>query len=229
MTLSNVAWTRTFHIYQAILDHPFNQELRKGTLSQEKFGYYIEQDSLYLKDFSRALAIIASRSQSAIHMKSFLEFSQGALIDEQEMVHQFFQDTVGFKATTQVTPATLAYTSYLLQQAAFESVEIGVAVVLPCFWIYREVGLYIAHHAVANNPFERWISTYSGEEFSRNVDEAIRIFDTLAINASETTRQQMCEAFYKSSVLEWHFWQDAYEMRSFDDIRLEEKKKKFAE
>ncbi len=228
MLLSQIAWNKAGPIYQAIIHHPFNQELREGCLSTEIFGYYIEQDSLYLKDFARALALLAARSQSLPHITTFLNFSQGALMAEQEMVHQFFKKELGFKETGKLTPTTLAYTSFLLQKCALDPVEVGVAAVLPCFWVYREVGRYIVQHANDNNPFKRWITTYSGEEFSRSVDEAIYLFDTLAANATETTRQRMCEAFYKSSVLEWHFWQDTYEMRSFDDITLETNQIKLA-
>ena len=55
MNLSQKAWNQTSHIYNSIIRHPFNQELMHGTLSREKFGYYIEQDSIYLKDFAKAL------------------------------------------------------------------------------------------------------------------------------------------------------------------------------
>jgi thiaminase/transcriptional activator TenA len=222
--LSTIAWKRSSHIYKAIIDHPFNQELMQGTLSQEVFGYYIEQDSLYLKDFGRALAMLAARSHTLPDFKAFLGFAYGALMAE-EKVHQFYQETFGFRRTGKITPANIGYTSFLLQQSSLQSVEIGVAAVLPCFWIYREVGNHIARYAEANNPYERWISTYSGEEFSRAVDDAIRIFDTLAINASETTRQQMNDVFYKNCVFEWHFWNDAYKMKDFEDISLEEKGK----
>ena len=218
MKLSEIAWAKASPIYQEILEHPFNRGLRDGTLSQEIFNYYIEQDSSYLKDFARALAMLAARCQSLSLIETFLKFSQEALVAEQTLVHQFFREKGGYKETNQITRANLAYTSYLLQLSALEPVEVGVAAVLPCFWIYREVGLSITNNSVANNPYERWISTYSGEEFSRSVDDAIHIFDSLAEEASEAIRQRMCDAFYKSSVLEWHFWEDAYHMKAFDDL-----------
>ena len=46
------------------------------------------------------------------------------------------------------TSCCLAYTQYLDRQvAATASLEEAVAAVLPCFWIYREVGLNIAARA----------------------------------------------------------------------------------
>lgn len=218
MSFSKTVWNHTLPVYQAIIDHPFNQELMKGILERQKFNIYIEQDSLYLQDFSRCLALIASRIPLS-YIRPFLRFSEMALIAEQEVVHQFFKDQDGYEEMGVLTSATLSYTSYLLKTCSLDRYEVAVAAVLPCFWIYREVGRHIAENTVYQNPYARWIETYASEDFSKGVDEAIRIFDALAAQASEEIQEKMKEAFYKSSVLEWHFWNDAYGMRGFDSLR----------
>lgn len=50
---------------------------------------------------------------------------------------------------------------------------------------------------------------------------AIPIFDEAASNANETTRRKMLDALYKSSVLEWHFWNNADKKQNFDLIGAE--------
>jgi len=220
MKLSQEVWTDTRDIYHAIVHHPFNQELMHSTLPKDTFSYYLGQDALYLKDFARALALIAARSSGTPLLTSFLKFAQDALVAEQELVHQFFRKTFGAAVADKPTLATLAYTSYLLNVCALEPYEVAVAAVVPCFWIYREVGLHLAN-AVDNNPYARWIATYSGPEFSAGVSEVICILDQLAENTTEAIRQKMRDAFYKSSVLEWHFWHDAYTRHVFDDVMLE--------
>ena len=217
MKLSTKAWERSSHIYDAIVNHPFNQELMQGILAKDKFAYYVEQDVLYLQDFSRCHAIIASKIPLE-HMRSFLKYAEYTLIAEQEVVHQFFKKEFNFIETGLVTPATLSYTSYMLRACLNESVEVALAALFPCFWVYREVGLFIAATADKNNPYSRWIETYSSEGFCSTVDEAIDIFDTLAANTTESIREKMLDAFYKSTCLEWHFWNDSYKMRVFDDI-----------
>jgi len=218
MSLSQKAWELSAPIITAIKDHPFNQELMAGSLRQDIFAYYIEQDSLYLQDFSRSLALIASKIPLP-YVRRFLRYSEGALIAEQEVVHQFFRNTFHFHETGGLTPATLSYTSFLLRMCAQEPVEVALAALLPCFWVYREVGLWIAQHADSANPYARWIDTYSGDEFGASVTEVIGIFDALAEKASESLQKKMLEAFYKSTCLEWHFWNDAYHKTTFDDVR----------
>ena len=215
MKLSTKAWEKSANIYNAIINHPFNQELMQGTLDKDKFAYYVEQDVLYLQDFSRCHAIIASKVPLE-YMRSFLKYAEYTLIAEQEVVHQFFKKEFSFIETGLITPATLSYTSYMLRTCLNESVEVGLAALLPCFWVYREVGLFIAKHANKSNPYSRWIETYSSEGFCSTVDKAIIIFDAMAANTTEAVREKMLDAFYKSACLEWHFWNDSYAMRAYD-------------
>ncbi|NBV28775.1 hypothetical protein EBS02_07145 [bacterium] len=85
-----------------------NKELANGSLNIEKFAYYIEHDTLYLRDFARSLTIIASKAPLKF-VKDFLSFSDGALIAEQEVVHSFFRHTFNLQETGKLTPATLSY------------------------------------------------------------------------------------------------------------------------
>ncbi|MFY7697955.1 MAG: thiaminase II [Legionella sp.] len=206
-------------IIQAIKEHPFNKKLADGSLNVEKFAYYIEQDILYLRDFARSLAIIASRAPLKF-VKDFLSFSEGALIAEQEVVHRFFLDTFNIQATGKLAPATLSYTSYLLQMSSIAPVELAIASMLPCFWVYNIVGQSIAQRIdiASQNPYKKWIETYSGKEFSDSVERAIQIFDEIALSVSDDIKHLMVNAFYKSTVLEWHFWNDSYNQAVFDSF-----------
>ncbi|NRA74258.1 MAG: thiaminase II [Rickettsiales bacterium] len=215
--LSKKAWNKTASVITAIKNHPFNQELMSGKLAKNKFAYYIEQDAIYLKEFARCHTIIASRI-SIKHSHKFIKFAEDTFKAEQELVHQYFRKIFKFKETGLLTPATLSYTSYLLRMCSIEPVEIAVAAILPCFWLYREVGLSIAINSHVNNPYNRWIETYSSDEFSQSVDQAIEIFNYLGKNTTQKIQQKMIEAFYKSSVLEWHFWNDAYYKNIFDNL-----------
>ena len=133
-------------------------------------------------------------------------------------MHEFFKKIFKFQGTEKVTPATISYTSYLLKACSLEPVEVGVAAVLPCFWVYWDVGLFIAQSSKSKNPYSKWIETYSGEEFAKSVKEAIHIFDSISKNTTQALKEKMLEAFYKSACLEWHFWNDAYHKVTFDDF-----------
>jgi thiaminase/transcriptional activator TenA len=217
--LSEIALEKCTLVIQAIKKHPFNVELAAGTLALDKFAYYIEQDTLYLRDFARSLAMIAARAPLKF-IKDFLSFSDGALIAEQEVVHSFFRESFNFQETGKLSPSTVSYTSYLLQNSATAPVEVAIATVLPCFWIYKIIGDSIAENidAKSQNPYLRWIKTYSSEEFGESVKKAINIFDEVALSTSDAIRQSMVDTFYKSTVLEWWFWNDSYNQTIFDSF-----------
>jgi thiaminase (transcriptional activator TenA) len=210
MKFSSILWQEIIPVYQEIINHPFNVELAEGTLDSKCFYYYLWQDSYYLISFAKALAFIAGRSDSVAVIEDFLNFSLGALIAERAMHATFLPFSIK-NSHFEPSPACLTYTQFLLAASATSSLEEAVAAVLPCFWIYREVGKWISEKACKeNHPFLRWIETYSSQEFSKAVDRAIEIFDRLAIQASEKTIERMRKAFMQSSRLEWHFWNDAY-------------------
>ena len=62
----------------------------------------------------------------------------------------------------------------------------------------------------------KFLISSSGKEVSDSVERAISIFDEIAIDASDEIRDLMLDAFYKSTVLEWHFWNDSYNQVVFD-------------
>ena len=55
-------WQGVTDIYAAIVAHPFLAGLSHGSLPKDCFAFYVVQDALYLKDYARALASVASRA-----------------------------------------------------------------------------------------------------------------------------------------------------------------------
>jgi len=214
MKFSTILWQQTAQTYQRIIDHPFNVELAQGTLAQEKFVFYMEQDAYYLVGFSRALAFIAARANSSKLIHHFLNFSLGALVAERELHANFLAPDYNCD-NIEPSPACMAYTRYLLATTTTAPLEEAIAAVLPCFWIYREVGRNIAAHAAKNNPYLPWIDTYSSQEFSEGTELAISVLDEMAAQCSAGTLARMENAFKNSSLFEWHFWDDAYNMVIF--------------
>ncbi|WP_092485702.1 thiaminase II [Candidatus Ichthyocystis hellenicum] len=213
---SDLVQKETCTIMDSIYNHPFIKELATGCLKSELFMYYIEQDSYYLVEFSRCLSMIASRCDLG-DVKSFLSFAEEALIGEIEPIHNSFRNEEHINRDV-ISPANLFYTSYLRSVCSTESVSIGIAAVLPCFLIYRDVGNFIATNRIHDNPYNQWIDSYAGTYFSESVDKIVHIFDQYASKESDSTRKKMLTAFVRSSTLEFYFWDDAYHLREFGNF-----------
>jgi thiaminase/transcriptional activator TenA len=115
-----------------------------------------------------------------------------------------------------ISPACLFYGNFLLRTSVLESFEVSISAILPCFLVYQKVGQYASKYAKPSNLFSQWISTYACEEFTREVYSITAIFNEVAENSSINTQEKMGEAFYKSSVLQYCFWGDAYKLRAYD-------------
>jgi thiaminase/transcriptional activator TenA len=205
-------WVSIAPVYAAILAQPFIRELTDGSLSRERFVFYMKQDALYLQDFSRALAIAGARAPAVTHLQAYLAFASGAINVERALHESYFRD---FEAVLDVSrsPACFAYTQFLLATASNGSHAEALAALLPCFWIYRDVGKEIVRRSelgLEHNPYRRWIETYSGEDFETSVERAIEITEAVAQEASTSERERMQSAFMLSSRLEWMFWDSAY-------------------
>ncbi|GAF02726.1 thiaminase II [Saccharicrinis fermentans] len=212
---SDQAWNTVLYHYNKITELKFIEELMDGTLASEKFSFYIHQDSIYLGEYGRVLAGIGARMSNAKQRSLFLKFASDTVFVEQEL-HRGYQETLKAYKTSEASPACLLYTSFLHKQLAMEPIEVAVAAILPCFVIYGKIGNYIKENQCnVNNPYQQWINTYGGEEFTLAVKQAEQISNDLAQNTTDVIRQQMTEAYVMASRMEYMFWDSAYKLEKW--------------
>ena len=130
MKFTEHLWQQSKCIYHAILDHPFNVELAQGTLATGRFEYYVQQDSLYLRDYTRALALLVAKSPTLDFMQNFLSYANDGIFIEQQL-HDHFFNTFNISPAKEQAPACFAYTHFLLATTALEPFPVGVAALLP--------------------------------------------------------------------------------------------------
>jgi thiaminase/transcriptional activator TenA len=213
MSFSRDAWQRNMPLYEAILELPFNRELAAGTLARERFTFYMLQDAHYLTWFARALAVTAARAPDIEAMIQFAGSAKAAVVVERELHEGFFRDfgiAPAAAAATPPSPTCAHYTHYLLALAHNAPYEVSVAALLPCFWIYWEVGKHLLEIAAPSHPYQAWIDTYADQAFAEGVLQVIAISDRIAADATPAIREQMHQAFRRAAQLEWMFWDSAY-------------------
>ncbi|GAB5374032.1 MAG: thiaminase II [Acuticoccus sp.] len=213
MPFSNDAWAANTGANDAILSMPFNNELAVGTLPRETFQGYIVQDAHYLLGFSRALSLAAAKAPTADRLIQFSDAAKEAIVVERALHGSYFAQWGLDAATVDAMPVTAAthhYVSFLMATAYGEPYEVVLAALLPCFWIYLEVGKDLATRTAPDNPYKAWIDEYAGEEFETAVKAAIAATDEAAETASPQVRNAMHAAYTAATRLEWIFWDSAY-------------------
>lgn len=204
---SQEAWQAALPIYNGILEQPFIRQLADGTLDRAVFNRYLQQDALYIENYSRVLANIASRLPEMAQVASFLDFAKDGVAVEEEMHKAYLADTD--MSRVKMSPTCLLYCS-LLSAQCHAPVEVAAAAILPCFWVYHEVGRHIKANSTTDNPYGKWIDTYDNPWFDKSNERAIEICDQLADKTSPDIRRRMTEIFVTATRMEWMFWESAY-------------------
>lgn len=210
-------WSETKPIRAAIDDLEFLRRLGDGTLPLEAFRTYIEQDALYLAGYAKALALLASRAPDPASASFWANASATAATVEVSL-HESLLASDALPASTgplQHSQACLGYVSYLIATAATEPYPVAAAAVLPCFWIYADVGARLAASASAvllenpDHPYAQWVTTYDSPEFREEVVKAREAVDRAANAATDVELDAMLKAFVIASQYELLFWDTA--------------------
>ena len=206
-------WQPITGIYDAILAHPFLTGLTDGSLPHRAFAFYVLQDALYLRSYADALSTVADRAPDRAGREMFARHAAGAIAVEQEL-HGSLLDALGIDPATigqaEPAPTTLAYTSFLRATTGGGSYAEGVSAVLPCYWIYWEVGKELLRLGSPDPRYQRWIDTYGGDEFGAVVQEVLAVADRIGPGLGPPERDRAHQHFRTSSRYEWMFWDMGY-------------------
>jgi thiaminase/transcriptional activator TenA len=211
-------WRGIADIYGAILAHPFLTGLTDGSLPHDAFAFYVVQDALYLQRYAEALAAVASRAPDTAGTEMFARHAAGVVAVEQKL-HDSLLASLGIDPASadmaEPAPTTLGYTSYLLATIRGGSYAEGVGAVLPCYWIYWEVGKELARSGSPDPRYQRWIDTYGGGEFGDVAREVLAVADGLGAGLATSERARVRRHFRTTSRYEWMFWDMGYRKESW--------------
>lgn len=183
---------------------PFVRGLGDGTLNRDAFVWYLAQDALYLRDYSRVLADASRLAPTTEEQAFWAEGAHNAIIVELQLHESWIPPET--MRVTQPSVTTTGYLNHLLATAARGDYRVLVAALLPCFWIYHDVGSRLHPLSHAEHPYCSWLDTYADEAFAAATARAVDIVARTAAGADELTRSTMREAFWLSSAHERAFF-----------------------
>jgi thiaminase/transcriptional activator TenA len=209
-------------VWEQLSGHPFLTELAAGTLPAEKFRFYVEQNLMYLPEYSRAIAIGAARSRDAGELRSFAAALDNIVATEipenearlAEVVALGAEDRGGTRA---MAPANLAYTSFLVA-AAFRGGPLEVmTAIMPCAWSYAEIAAGLAAGASEHPVYTAWLAFFASAEYAALIERMRDELDALAARDGAPTGR-LAETFRNGARLELGFWEMAYGLEQWSDL-----------
>jgi thiaminase/transcriptional activator TenA len=206
-------WAEIEPVYGAILGHPFIKGLASGELNVDSFVHFISQDTHYLQDYVRTLLILAAKSPDFEVTKMLTTHAAAAATAETglhaELMKDLGRDPADLLAFD-ARPTTRAYTSFMLATVLRGSFADGLAAIMPCFWIYAEVGQHLKRMGSPNPVYQRWIDSYGGDDYQREVDLALDLTDRIGLGLGPEAEAEARQHFRTAARYEWMFWDAAH-------------------
>ncbi len=211
-------------VWESLHEHPFLAELAGGTLPPEKFRFYLEQNLMYLPEYSRAIAIGAARSRDSDELRAFASAIDNIVRVEIPENEAFLAQIIELGAedrggTLAMAPGTLAYTSFLIA-AAFKGGPIDVmTAIMPCAWSYGEIAARQGADSTDHPVYGAWLGFFASEEYAELVKQMKDELDALA-RRDGTERARLSETFKTGARLELGFWEMAYGLEQWPDVAV---------
>ena len=207
-------------IYQRIFEHPFVRGIGDGTLEVSKFRYYIEQDYLYLIEYSRVLAFATARANDISTMSWFASLLNETLNTEMELHRSYAEQfSISRKSLEYVrpSPTTQSYTNHLLTTAYSNGLPGIAAALVPCQLGYSEIGQILAKRGIPKEQplYSQWIEMYTSPEFTRLANQLKLLVDTVAEGLGPKELAKMEEIFLISARYEYLFWDAAWRLEKW--------------
>lgn len=199
--------------WELSLNHPFVQGIVGGELPLATFKNYIMQDIYYLKHYGKVHAFAAAHADD-FHVSAKLAEKAKKTAQAELTVHKEHarilmitnEEMENFKPA----PTAYAYTSHLYRAALSGSLAQIVAAMLPCYWLYADIGLTYKDEKPKEKIYENWLNMYASNGFQESTQEMIDLLDELAKKASAVEKEKIKEQFIIAKEYELAFWEMSY-------------------
>jgi thiaminase (transcriptional activator TenA) len=211
---------RVLPLWQRQREHPFVVALGNGSLPRANFEFYIRQDALFLDELTKTFAYAVTKTTDHDEMEQLGKYVLNTLLVEAEL-HRRYSERFGLTpsemAATRMAPTNYAYTRHLLSIAATGTIPELLTAILPCAWVYAEVGRHLVGDTppTSDHPYVEWLATYASLDF-----DAVGIWirerlDARAASLSPEEEARLHEIFLISTRYEWLFWEMAWHLEEW--------------
>jgi thiaminase (transcriptional activator TenA) len=207
-------------LWQRQREHPFVVALSNGSLPRANFEFYIRQDALFLDELTKTFAYALTKTTDHDEMEQLGKYVLNTLLVEAELHRRYgerFGLTPGEMAATRMAPTNYAYTRHLLSISATGTFPELLTAILPCAWIYAEVGRHLVGNTppAYDHPYLDWLATYASPDFDAVGMWIRERLDARAASLSAEEEARLYEIFLISTRYEWLFWEMAWRLEEW--------------
>ena len=203
-------------LWQAIFSHPFVTGIGDGSLSKERYEFFLKQDYVYLIDFSRVFALAAAKAHHLGDMGVFATLLDATLNTEMAL-HRKTCKAFGISdevlEKTEPAMITTAYTNLLLRTCYEGAMMDILAVLLPCAVGYAEIGQKLKSEGLPDDPFYKdWIHSYTSDEYAKFADWLVAQMNVVTEGISPVVEENLKRLYISSARFEYLFFDMSWNM-----------------
>jgi thiaminase/transcriptional activator TenA len=216
MSFSKGLKDEAIKVWEDGYNHPFVQEIGKGTLDKEVFQFYLLQDYQYLLQYAKVFALAAVKACDEATMTR-LTNTQHYLLAEEMDVHRRYMAGFGVSQEQMLLAKpslyNRTYTANMLAVGQTGDLVDILATIFPCAWTYSDYGKRLKEQyadRLEDNFYRTWIETYAGDVFAESFEWFFDTIDEMVANKTDAQRERIVEIFVSSVEFEYLFWDMAY-------------------
>ena len=198
-------------LWERTVTHPFVMELGDGTLPDEAWEVYFQQDYLFLKPWIALMCGGIVKAPDFDHARPLAAFIHGALGAEEGLFQDYFRE-MGLSASDVAElrhlPTSHAQSGFLREVARDGSFPEIITTLLGIEWPYVDWArrLAAAGKRPGNRYYQLWIDIHAGRELGDFVAWMRRVLDGAGIGHVAHLQR----TFLTTLRYEYMFWDMAY-------------------
>lgn len=197
--------------------HPFIQSVLHNQVDAKALAYYIQQDLQYANAETIVQSALIANGKTVADQRLFADQLSRHLKSVSALFQQLSKNNHSQwsqQQTATIQPITFIYRQHIL--APIPSANL-LAILTPFeagIWLYVELGKFLSqsHQVQQDNPFYPWVDELQHGEFAGEggiSNQFLAVIDQEAAQATKTQLAAAKQAFLRSCLLEWYFWDAA--------------------
>ena len=200
-------------IWDAILNHPFLRMTADGSIADETFKAWIQQDYIFVREAIPFVAVLLAKAP--VHLRPvFIEILAG--LDRELDLFRKNASTHGVSLENVLpSPTCYAYCQFLLATAHSRCFAESFVVLYGAEKAYLDSWMQVKNSLKVESPWQEFIDNWTNEAFHQFVDWLGKTLDELAAGKPEDELQRMEELFLTTARYEYLFWEMAATQESW--------------
>jgi thiaminase len=192
------------HIWKALINHPFLLQTADGTISDDTFKTWMQQDYIFVREAIPFIAILLAKGPLDLR-KNFIQIING-LNQELDLFEKNAQQKGIDLGSVQAAPKCHAYIQFLMNTAYNLSFEEGFTVLYAAEKAYLDSWMVVKKNLVSESPWTEFINNWTSDAFQQYVNWLSETLNNLIVGKEEKDLVRLHEIFNMTGRYELLFW-----------------------